>query len=215
MEKLHLEVLDENRRLIFQKLAGFRPIGYLAGETALALHLGHRLSYDFDIFCYKEIVVNFPAGVQKALVIKEALINNSDEFTFLTKNDIKISFIYYPFKLNGLVVDDEKLLISLLSPLGIIATKAYALNRRNAWRDYLDIYYVTKNGLVSLENIIQTAQKVYGGLFNEKLFLAQLVYTDDISRSEIEKTQLLGESATLEKVKGYFQKLVEDYWRKN
>lgn len=214
MEKLHLEILDENRRLIFQKLSKFRSIGYLAGGTALALELGHRLSYDFDIFCDKEIAVNLSARIKRELIIIETLINNSDEFTFLTKNNIKISFIYYPFKLHDLIINDKSLPISLLSWQGIIATKAYALNRRNAWRDYLDIYYTIQNRLVSLEEIIRTAQRVYGELFNEKLFLAQLVYTDDISPLEIEKVQLSGQVVSLEKVKQYFQQLIANYWHK-
>ena len=42
-------------KLIFEKLVKFKKPGYLAGGTALALQLGHRVSYDFDIFCGKEV----------------------------------------------------------------------------------------------------------------------------------------------------------------
>lgn len=214
MENLHLEILDDKRRLIFNQLSHFKPLGYLAGGTALALQIGHRVSYDFDIFCFEEIKANFPTKVREKISIKETLINNSDEFTFLTEADIKISFIYYPFKLDNLIIEDKNLPIKLLSPLGVAVSKAYALNRRNAWRDYLDIYYVVKNGLAALDDIIHTAQKVYKELFSEKLFLAQLVYTDDISRSEVAKTELLTEKVALEEVKVYFQQAVDDYWHK-
>jgi len=214
MESFHLEILDDKRQLVFQQLSYFKTFGYLAGGTALALQIGHRVSYDFDIFCPEEIKANFPARVRDKIVIKETLINNGDEFTFLTEEDIKISFIYYPFELDNLIIEDKNLPIKLLSPLGIVASKAYALNRRNVWRDYLDIYYVIKNGLATLDDIIHTAQKVYKELFNEKLFLAQLVYTDDISSTEIIKTQLLKKMATLEEIKLYFQQAVDDYWHK-
>ena len=50
MGNLHLEILDNNRRLIFQKLSFFAHLGYLAGGTALALWFGHRESIDFDFF---------------------------------------------------------------------------------------------------------------------------------------------------------------------
>jgi hypothetical protein len=41
-----------------------------------------------------------------------------------------------------------------------------------------------------------------------------LVYTDDIARSEVAKTQLLTDKVTLEEVKAYFQLAVDNYWHK-
>jgi hypothetical protein len=63
-----------------------------------------------------------------------------------------------------------------------------------------------------MPGVIIMSQEVYKGLFSEKLFLAQLVYTDDISAVEIEKTRLLKEAVILEEVKSYFQKAVDNYW---
>jgi hypothetical protein len=210
MEKLHFEILDEERKTIFQKLAAFRSIGYLSGGTALALQLGHRVSYDFDIFCEEEIPASFPAKVQKEMPIEEVLVNNSDEFTFLTKHDIKISFIFYSFDLKKYVFDFFDAPLKLISPLGTSLTKAYAMNRRNAWRDYVDLYVILKKEITTLENIMHKSQEVYGGLFNEKLFLAQLLYADDISKAEIEGTQMI-ESATLPSVMAFFEKEVGAY----
>lgn len=214
MVNLHLEILDDKRLLVFQKLSLFKSLGFLAGGTALALQTGYRISYDFDIFCSQEIDINFPVRMKEVMDIKKILVNNSDEFTFITGEDIKISFIHYPFRMENLTIEDKNLPIALLSPLGVAISKAYALNRRNAWRDYLDIYFVVKNGLATLEEIIHAANEVYKELFSEKLFLAQLVYTDDISNSEIEETTILQEKISLEKVKTYFQKAVDDYWHK-
>jgi hypothetical protein len=213
MEKLHLEILDQERSSVFQKLSAFRSSGYLSGGTALALQLGHRVSYDFDIFCAKEIPASFPIKVQKEMLVKEVLVNNSDEFTFLTEHDIKVSFIFYPFDLKKCVFEFPDAPLQLISPRGAALTKAYALNRRNAWRDYVDLYVIFKKGIVSLEDIIKESHKVYGGLFNEKLFLAQLLYTEDISTAEIEGTQML-ESATLAEVVDFFKKEVDAYLKR-
>lgn len=211
MEKMHLEILDENRKAIFAKLAAFKNAGYLAGGTALALQIGHRISYDFDIFCAKEIPSNFAARIKKEFSIKETLINNPDEFTFLTDSDIKISFIFYPFDLKAYVTKDENFPLDILSPLGVSLAKAYALNRRNSWRDYLDLYILMKKQIVSLGNIIKEAKKVYGNIFNEKLFLAQLVYTEDISPREIEETQLFSDKVGISSVRSFFQKEIDTY----
>ena len=51
MTKLYLDVLDEPRRKVFERLSVFTRLGgVLAGGTAMALQLNHRRSDDFDIF---------------------------------------------------------------------------------------------------------------------------------------------------------------------
>jgi hypothetical protein len=213
MEKLHLEIFDEERKNIFQKLSAFRSIGFLSGGTALALQLGHRVSYDFDIFCAKEISSTFAAKVQKEMRVKEVSVNSGDELTFFTEHDIKISFIFYPFNLKKYLLEFSASPLQILSPLGVALAKAYALNRRNAWRDYVDLYVILKRGITNLEDIVRESRAVFGELFNEKLFLAQLVYTKDISDGEIKGTHLL-ESATLEDVSNFFEKEIDAYLKR-
>src|ERR1035437_7859358 len=47
---MHTEALTEEGRKLFPALVAFDSF-YLAGGTALALQIGHRLSVDFDLFC--------------------------------------------------------------------------------------------------------------------------------------------------------------------
>jgi hypothetical protein len=47
---MHSEVLTEQGLEIFPRLRAFRGF-YLAGGTALALQIGHRILVDFDLFC--------------------------------------------------------------------------------------------------------------------------------------------------------------------
>ncbi len=213
MEKLHLDILDEKRKNVFQKLSAFRAVGFLSGGTALALQLGHRVSYDFDIFCAKEISAMFPAKVKKEMTIAEVLVNNGDEFTFLTEHDIKVSFIFYPFDLKKYILEFSDAPLQIISPLGVALTKSYALNRRNAWRDYVDLFVILKKGITTLEDIVRESSLVYGELFNEKLFLAQLLYTADISEAEINNTQMI-EPATLSEVATFFEKEVGAYLKR-
>lgn len=51
---MHLEAITLEQKTIFDKLKNF-PEYYLAGGTALALQIGHRISIDFDFFSKKEI----------------------------------------------------------------------------------------------------------------------------------------------------------------
>lgn len=208
--KIHQEVLDNKRLSAFKSLAAFKKTGYLADGTALALQLGHRLSYDFDIFCAKPLSASLAAKVKASLPFKRVLINNSDELTVLTNEEIKISFIYYPFNLKNYLTGDN-LPIKLLNIKGVALAKAYVLNRRNSWRDYLDLYYILKSERLTLMEIIAGAGKVYGELFSAKLFLTQLLYTQDIALAEIKQTRFLKNKVGLKEVKKYFTRQVDGY----
>jgi len=208
--RLHPESFDPDRKIIFEKLVKFRNFGYLAGGTALALQIGHRVSYDFDIFCGKEIGNTIICKAKKEFSIKETLINSKEEFTFVDKAGVKISFIYYPFDLNNFVVKTPNN-IGILSIKGVALAKSYALNRRASWRDYIDLYFVLKNKKASLKGIIKKSEKVYGEIFAEKLFLTQLVYTKDIDKREVAETKFLKEKVTLREVEKYFQREVDKY----
>lgn len=49
--QVHDEILPEVQRLLLPTLAPLRALGFvLYGDTAIALHLGHRSSIDFDFF---------------------------------------------------------------------------------------------------------------------------------------------------------------------
>ncbi|MBU2595310.1 nucleotidyl transferase AbiEii/AbiGii toxin family protein [Patescibacteria group bacterium] len=207
---LHLEILGQERKEIFEKLKAFKDSGCLAGGTALALQLGHRVSVDFDIFCERPIKKNLILEAKKIFKIKDILINNQDELTFLTDKGIKISFIYYPFNLKKYYLENC-LPMKILSAQGIALTKAYTLNRRNSWRDYLDLYSILKNDLITLKEIIVQSKDVYDEAFSEKLFLAQLIYTDDIVQTEIKGTKILGKKISLEEIEHFFQKQIDDY----
>ncbi len=51
---MHFEVLDEKCRALVPASVAFKKDFYLAGGTALALQVGHRVSIDFDFFTEEE-----------------------------------------------------------------------------------------------------------------------------------------------------------------
>jgi hypothetical protein len=53
------KVLDQNRQNTFAQLGQIADGWYLAGGTALALQIGHRVSYDFDFFSQTKIGSDF------------------------------------------------------------------------------------------------------------------------------------------------------------
>ncbi|MBU1132238.1 nucleotidyl transferase AbiEii/AbiGii toxin family protein [Patescibacteria group bacterium] len=206
--ELHLNILDENRLAVFKRLQRYKRYGYLAGGTALALQIGHRISYDFDVFCNKKLTDSLINNCRKDFAISQVLVNSEDEFTFLTKEQVKITFLYYPFVFHGKTIE-TKISLPLLNVLNIATAKAYALNRRGSWRDYVDLYFIMQNKLADLQSIIDNGNKVYGELFSPKLFLGQLVYLDDIRKEERDSINFVSGNISEKKIKEYFESAVK------
>ncbi|MBI5230181.1 MAG: nucleotidyl transferase AbiEii/AbiGii toxin family protein [Candidatus Magasanikbacteria bacterium] len=206
---MHLEILDPERQVVWEQLAAFKQYGYLGGGTALALQIAHRYSYDLDIFCHQKISTALIQKCRKLFDINQVLINSEDEFTFLTRKHIKITFLHYPFVFHGHKVE-EKNRLHLLNVLDIAASKAYTLNRRGNWRDYVDLFCILKLKKITLKMIIETAHKIYGEVWSEKLLLGQLAYTDDISKEDMKSVQFIGKKIRPGVIKNFFVKQVKE-----
>jgi len=139
---MYLEALTNSARRLFPKLASFEQF-YLAGGTALALQLGHRLSVDFDLFTDSEIPVSFLQKVRRVFSDSSCavIVNNADELTVFADN-VKITFLRYPYSLLRDLVSFKG--ISMLAVPEIAATKAYTIGRRGSFKDYIDLYWVLK-----------------------------------------------------------------------
>jgi len=96
---MHTEALTEEGLRLFPSLEEFDGF-YLAGGTALALQIGHRISVDFDLFCDGPIDRGLLSAVERIFhdVSVEATINNLDELTAFV-GQVKVTFLSHPFSL--------------------------------------------------------------------------------------------------------------------
>lgn len=199
------EVIPKENRKIFSRLFEFKEF-YLAGGTALALQIGHRLSIDFDFFSDEFISKNLLSKLEskfKDLKITQS-VNNSDELTVFL-DGVKLTFLYYPFALVKDLVEYEG--VSLMRVEEIAATKAYTIGRRGTLKDYIDLYFILSQKYSSLNDIINLASKKYGEGFNSRLFLEQLIYLEDIEEEEV---VFLAERVNKKKLKGFFEKKIKE-----
>lgn len=207
--KLHKDILDKKRQDLLQNLLPFIKGFVLGGGTALALQLAHRLSFDFDFFTFSSIPKKLLEKLSKTIEISNIVVDTSDELTFFTKDNIKVTFLLYPFESYSKPVADENGL--LLFPVQEIALqKAYVIGRRGEYRDYFDLYTILKNDFIDLDRLIEVAKKVYGSVFDEKIFLEQLVYFGDLLNFDIVsiKAQMLPNP---KEVKQYFEEVVRKH----
>ena len=213
---IHLDVLDKERQELLETLAqslkglrGKQAPFILGGGTALALQIAHRKSFDFDFFSQSEIPKNLIEKLSPIISIANISADTGDELTFFTKKEIKITFLYYPFSHTFPLVTLENGL--RLFPIKDIATqKAYTIGRRGEYRDYFDLYTILKSKYISLPKLVSETKKIYGSVFEEKIFLEQLVYFGDLLNFDIVPANSKSMPKP-EEVKHFLEVLVQDY----
>jgi len=209
MSKIHLELLDKPRLSVFKQLAIFKKGGYLAGGTALALQINHRVSEDFDVFIDKAVDTDFRLKIKRHFGDMKYYVNTLDQISFSTKEGVKVTFVWYYVKtLYPLVTSGS---LALASINDIATDKAQTIGRRAVWRDYVDVFYLLKNKYVDLDNIIKMAHEKFKGEFISTQFLEQVRYFDDIKTVPIE---YVDKKYSDDEIKLYLQQTVEDYLKK-
>ena len=209
MSKIYLEILDNDRLAVFNKLKAFQNEGYLAGGTALAFQLNHRISEDFDVFINREIDNKLRLKAKKIFGDVTFYVNTADQISFITQNGIKVTFLWYYFKTLYSTISTNSL--SLASIDDIALDKAITIGRRAVWRDYVDIFYLLKNKYVDLDKIIKLSGKKFKGEFVSTQFLEQLRYFDDVKIVPIEFVE---KKYSDDEIRSYLQQSVEDYLKK-
>ena len=178
----HLEILPTAQARLWHELSALPEQFVLYGGTALALHLGHRNSVDFDFFAREPLNlpqlegdVAFLAGakiIQREKNTLSAIVERGDP--------VKVSFFGVP-KLPQLepahVVEENNLKVASL--LDLAGTKASVIQVRAEVKDYLDLDALMRLGEVDLPTALAAARALYGPTFNPEVTLKALSYFDD------------------------------------
>lgn len=177
---MYKDVLNKDQKDLLPLVKQFKREFYLVGGTSVALQIGHRRSVDFDLFKFKPINPVKIISKISSFGYSYNITRRVEEQLNATIQDVKFTFFQYPFEMTTPLSFEGIRMPDLLS---LASMKAYALGRRSKWKDYVDLYFILKNHH-SLKEIIRLAGKIYGQLFSEKLFRAQLSYFEDIDMSE-------------------------------
>ncbi len=178
----HLEILPDAQRRLWDELTPLPDEFVLYGGTALALHLGHRHSIDFDFF--SQLDLNLPqleAGVEflvGANVIQRE--KNTLSVVIDRGGPVKVSFFGVP-RLPQLaqphVAQDNA--VKIASLLDLAGTKASVVQVRAEAKDYIDIDALLRVAKIDLPTAISAACVLYGPSFNPQVTLKALSYFDD------------------------------------
>ena len=178
---MHLEILSKEQNDLLSLVSKFKREYYLVGGTAIALHIGHRESIDFDLFKLADLRKN---DIYKKVVASKFGFKfgyeNYEQLNLIIHH-VKFTFFSFPHKVP--VNSEIKGVIKMPDLLTLAAMKAFALGRRAKWKDYLDLYFILKFHF-SFTAVAQKANEIFGEMFSEKLFKMQLGYFKGINYDE-------------------------------
>lgn len=177
-----LDVLPEAQRRLWAELSAVPNEFTLYGGTALALHLGHRKSVDFDFFGSRAINISSLETEIPFLAGAEVIQRDKNTLSALVDRGapVKVSFFGVP-KLPrlapSLIAKDNGLQVASL--LDLAGTKASVLQVRAEAKDYIDMDALIEIGGVGLPFALAAAEKLYGPAFNPEITLKALSYFED------------------------------------
>lgn len=167
------------------KLAAQRPDDFspLAGGTALALRLGHRLSRDFDFFNAQpfdeEVLLN---GLKD--VGNFSVVSKGRKTLHLHISGIKARFLGYQYPM---LFPFESFLQAQIADAGDIAcVKISAISGRGSKRDFVDLYVIAKR--YGLAYLLDPFKNKYSQIdFNLVHALKSMTYFKDAEKEPMPK----------------------------
>ncbi len=152
---------------------------YLAGGTALALHLGHRTSADLDFFSKSNI--KEMAMLDHLRAAGDFRLDRMDEGTVVGNLEgVRISFFRYPYKLLDSLVKWNGIHVASIRDISLM--KIVAVLQRGSIKDFIDLFFVARE-FITIDILIQELSNKYVGVqFNTNHILRSLCYFEDADK---------------------------------
>lgn len=204
---MHTNVLPGTTATGLRKLGAIPLLkqAYLAGGTAVALQLGHRISHDLDFFTDHP----FDEHMIAQLLEEQGLTDVTLEWQTIFGNfeGVSFSYFYYKYPLLAPVHTFEGVrIVDLLDSAGM---KIDAISSRGIRRDFIDLYVIMRARSLPLKGVIDLYQKKYDRRRDMVTHaLRSLVYFEDAEGQQDRPLELL-EPIDWEQVKKFFRDEVE------
>ena len=171
---------------------------YLAGGTALALHLGHRTSIDLDFFTESEVEemtivdhLRMAGNLRLDQMGKGTIVGNLD--------DVRISFFKYPYRLLDSLIEWNGLNVASVQDIALM--KMVAIFQRGSIKDFIDLFFIVREFKPIDALIPELSIKYVGVQFNTNHILRSVCYFED---AENEPMPNMIAACDWQEVKEYF-----------
>jgi len=174
LSKEQQEILE-----ILKKLLLSNSSFYLAGDTGLAILLGHRKSLAFDFFSKSEIS---PIKITKELKNyfqdeKLSLVEMKEDTLIVLLNTIQTSFFNYNYPLLKPSITYNGIAVASIED--IAAMKMISIMQRGLKKDFVDLWTVLKETKYKFNDIFCFCRNKYDSAFSESIALKALTYFKD------------------------------------
>jgi len=152
---MHPEILTETQADVLRIVAPFATDAgfYLSGGTAVALHLGHRRSLDFDWFAPLDFDADLLEDRLLALLPSVTITSKDDGTLHARASGVQLSFLRYLYPFLQPVVGWTAFGCDLGSIPDLAAMKVAAVANRGSRKDFVDLYAMGVSGLTLPEMV--------------------------------------------------------------
>ncbi len=184
----------------------------LVGGSALAIRIGHRQSEDLDFFTYKNWFDKEKIFKVTQSFKDRKIISQKKDSIDLRLNGVKVSFVnmgavptwsFLKPDINNKVGN-----INIASLDQLSAMKVHVIFLRNKFRDYYDLYVLTKD-YMNINKIYNNAEKMIPGI-TFRLFSIALTYTREIKDENINYLTPRY-NITKEQISSFFETKIKEY----
>jgi len=172
------EAVDSGLLLLIKKLSEIPEIYekfYMAGGTALTLQLGHRKSFDVDLFSQENFDVEKYSQV--ILSMNGKIIREESGTIDAIIDEVKLTLLFYPYK----ILEDFHMIerVKVADIKDIACMKTVAISQRAEKKDFYDIYEILK--VISPDELKKLFLKKYGdNKINCYHILKSFFYFEDV-----------------------------------
>lgn len=177
----------------------------LAGGTALALQIGHRISADLDFFAEKEVRADTLLRKIKASGMAIQVISEGEGYLVAEINGLKFSMFHYDYPFADPVLYEGVLIASIIDIAGM---KAIAISQRGTKRDFVDLYFILQD--IPFHKIAEHMVRRFGRERINPVHIGKsLVYFADADSNY--DPEYAGKKVSWEAVKAFFRKHVKQF----
>ncbi len=172
---LQTQTVSDSTFSLLKQLQGLPELDgmTLAGGTALALQVGHRISVDLDFFGE---LMSSHEGILSAFneIGNVQILNRSKSILSVSLNKVKVDVVDYHYPLIRNHVSEGEIKLHSLEDIG--AMKLAAITGRGRKRDFYDLYFLLRK--FSLEELLGFYSEKYPD-GNQFLVMKSITYFED------------------------------------
>ena len=207
-KRLHTECLPAGTQRIAGRLSSLlKEYEFvLAGGTAAALHMGHRISEDLDFFTARELNTERLLYGLKRTGLTTEILSRERGTLIAAIEGVKVSFFHYPYPFIEKMVTFKSIRVANL--VDIASMKLVAIVQRGCKRDFVDLFFIFKE--IPFFRIAENMVERFGKeMVNPALIGKSLVFFQD-AEYEPEPRYTRGNKTPWKEIKDFFRTHIKE-----